>query len=398
MNVSQLPPGPSSRAFHTVAEAESRGSPPPPPTWRPTGLAGKVQPQLRLPGWTAKERRLRAKLGGPSEEEEAAAAAGVVAAHAAAPSDSKGGTGCDSPLPSPGQLQGRVHPSPSAVQAGAARAAAAAAPLPRSVESPPRAPELRFVAARSSSQLFDLEGAPFLRRLTPLAAPALLASPGPLGARTPAIAVSRSPSRQLPQMGWTTPSEAVTAAGSPHARGSASGPLHFKFDSPPPGDHLSDGRASRGARDVARASRSRHILPSSGSPQRQAAASSESPTVLLSAPAPPHGAGSDAGSMGGSQHRMWSRGLAWLNDATSEAELAVPMPGSAAAAPSPASDHSRLRSVSRGSAVTPALQQPPAIVSRSVVSSTRAGPPGVLGRSSSTAAPLASPKVRPLGC
>lgn len=404
LNVNELLHRPY-HAFQTAVEDEEIDSPPlsppaaPPPQqlpsqqqtspmWRPTGQAGRVQPQLRLPGWTAKERRLRAKLGGPAEEQGAAAAAAVsMKAHAALP-----------------------HPSDAPILAIAPWDAAVGqlsqslpAEEPWVNASPLRMLQLRFVAPTSSgsSQLF---GDPAV------ALPATLASPARLlGTCMPAIAVSRVPSHQLSHMGRTMRTAGGMRVGSPASRSAsppaaAAGPLHFKFDLSPMGDIQPDGHASRGTRDIIRTTRSRRIAPSSVSPTQRALAPTPaasqvtsgpalSPEGHFSAPAPFRGAGRDAGSMeeGGGHLRVWSRGLAWLNDAASEAEATLPMPGSVTASSqmqqqlSPAFA-SRVASGGSGGASDPLFREQ--------------GRPALLGlpaSAMSASLPLAaSPKVSPL--
>ena len=302
--------------------------PQPPPVWRPTGQTGgrAGAPQRHLPGWAAKERRLRAKLGGPAGVDESADGGGG----AASPSEDLEDSG-RSPAALHLHASGGAGPSDSSpLQPPHHASSLPWSPSP--AEPQPQPLHLQLVMPRSSStrHLFDdhheeaAAVAPPLRQALPAASPMLSASRAPL-------AVSRAPSRRVlvqpsPAAGGRNPSAAPTTT-------PTAGPATFVFDSPP-----------AAVRGVAAA----------------AAASARSP------------------SHGGDGHRVWSRGLAWLYDASDGegSSAAVPaLPGFSAAPaasrsamtplalPSPSSKHHQAAGPGRlsrgGGASSRAAGEPP---------------------------------------
>lgn len=331
----------------TVAAGAGVATQQPAPVWRPTGVPGSHgAPQRRLPGWAARAKRLRAKLAGPAEAEESDGVAGD--GGIASSGGREGSSPPSSPSPGhpttvepPGVSAHVGHGSPdSSPWAQQSYDIVAAAPLP---PPPLQVQRLRLVAPHSSSRLFDDEPDEAGRRgaaaLPPLraAAPAASTSPSHVITRAPAlvrVASSRLTLQQQQHQQLSSakcpPVPAVTAPLSTfptHGEASAPSmadvpPLRFRFDSPPAVE--SNGIVSRSRR------------------------------VLAGPPTGSYDTLSGTLRGTGESRRVWSQGLAWLNNTAPDGEDG----DAAAASPTASASHPRPPAVLRLSASPSQCEQP----------------------------------------
>lgn len=274
-------------------------SSPPQPMWRPTGQGGTGASPRRLPGWIAKERRLRAKLAGPAGPADGTEEEGGPGA--ALPGDLHPiGEDEEAPRPPPPPRQEHVPPSRTRPHAYASEDAAQA--WDESELS--RVQPLRLVAP---SRLFDDDAgtdrlpSPLRSAFPPSPTRGLPLARVVSGARTP-IAVLRVASRRIiqPALG-RSPTLAPLAAPTSHERlpfaagadASAASSLVQDWDAPATRILTHDASGL-----------SRYLPEGARGP----------------APSPsPH-----TRSTG---HREWSQGLAWLYENTDGVDaVAVPVP------------------------------------------------------------------------